>query len=194
MLLLVCCMNQYIYGQSSKQEVRHPVDTQYIASKLDESENMIQSALNIGTELSIKNVSPETGYVVSEGTARDISLTNEISTSDYDIDLGNSNRNYILTRAYTEECGADYRINIDYFDGLGRPSGTTLIGASPLGKDIVSRQEYDSYGRIFREWLPRVSEYAMVSLSRAQSLKVSLSRIMETTPIPTRRLSMKALC
>ncbi|HJD76375.1 MAG TPA: RHS repeat-associated core domain-containing protein [Bacteroides reticulotermitis] len=160
MLLLVCCMNQYIYGQSSKQEVRHPVDTQYIASKLDESENMIQSALNIGTELSIKNVSPETGYVVSEGTARDISLTNEISTSDYDIDLGNSNRNYILTRAYTEECGADYRINIDYFDGLGRPSGTTLIGASPLGKDIVSRQEYDSYGRIFREWLPRVSEYA----------------------------------
>lgn len=127
---------------------------------LDESENVIQSSQDGKTGLTLKNVLPGTYHVVSEGKTRDMSITTEISTIYYDIDLGNSNNNYILTRTYTEECGADYRINIDYFDGLGRPSGTVRIGASPLGKDIITRQDYDNFGRKSREWLPRVSEYS----------------------------------
>lgn len=71
------------------------------------------------------------------------------------MDMGN---NFILTRMYTEADGSDSRVSIEYFDGLGRPSESVLVAASPLGKDIISQQDYDEFGRPFREWLPRVSE------------------------------------
>lgn len=87
-------------------------------------------------------------------------ITTEISTTYYDIDPSSSYNNYVLTRTYTDANGSDYRINIDYFDGLGRPSGSVLVAASPLCKDIVTRQDYDSFGRKIQEWLPRVSEYS----------------------------------
>lgn len=68
--------------------------------------------------------------------------------------------NYIMSRTYTKANGLENRANIDYYDGLGRLSGTTLVGAAPSGKDIVTRKDYNTLGRLWREWLPRTSEHS----------------------------------
>lgn len=69
-------------------------------------------------------------------------------------------RNYI--RCYTYRDADDtaftkpYMTNIDiqYFDGLGRPIETVSVKASPTGKDLVSLQTYDDYGRNEKSYLP----------------------------------------
>jgi len=45
-------------------------------------------------------------------------------------------------------------ITIQYFDGLGRPAQTVQKGITPNAKDLVSLQEYDSFGRESNAWLP----------------------------------------
>jgi len=75
--------------------------------------------------------------------------------------------NYIVTVTPTVEMDAiptinnkmkltdlDALINIDYFDGLGRPIQTVQKGITPLGKDLVSYTEYDGVGRAYKQWLP----------------------------------------
>jgi len=63
-----------------------------------------------------------------------------------------ANQNYILTKTYT---GANTSMdNIQYFDGLGRPVETVQKQFTPGGKDLVSRTEYDAFGRESKQWLP----------------------------------------
>ena len=63
-----------------------------------------------------------------------------------------ANQNYIQTKTYTS---ASVTINgIQYFDGLGRPVETVQKQFTPAGKDLVSRTEYDTYGREYKHWLP----------------------------------------
>lgn len=124
---------------------------------VDELENIMNSSEDGKIGLSVKGLPPGTYYVISEGKTHDMNILTEIFTTYQDIDSSNDHNNYIQTRTYMDKSGANYRINIDYFDGFGRPSGSTLVGASPLGKDIVTRQDYDNFGRKSREWLPKVS-------------------------------------
>jgi RHS repeat-associated protein len=65
-----------------------------------------------------------------------------------------NNQNYISTRTYTKEDGSTYIDAIQYFDGLGRPVQTVQAGITPLGKDLISIQEYDAFGRASKSWLP----------------------------------------
>lgn len=44
--------------------------------------------------------------------------------------------------------------DIAYYDGLGRPIETINVKASPQGKDIVSYQTYDAYGRSDKSYVP----------------------------------------
>ena len=125
---------------------------------LDVRENIIQSTQDGGTGLTIENLPAGIYYIVSEGITQNMDIITEISTTYQDLDLGINNHNYILTRTYTTSDGSDSRVNIDYFDGLGRSSGSVLVGSSPLGKDIVTRRDYDGFGRLSREWLARVSD------------------------------------
>ncbi|MCW3807941.1 DUF6443 domain-containing protein, partial [Plebeiibacterium marinum] len=50
--------------------------------------------------------------------------------------------------AHTEE--------IQYFDGLGRPSQVIQVNASPLGHDMVQPIVYDGFGREEKKYLPYV--------------------------------------
>ncbi len=63
-------------------------------------------------------------------------------------------QNYNLTRTMTSADGTKYQDIIQYFDGLGRPTQTVQRGVTPLKKDLVSLQEYDTYGRPLNQWLP----------------------------------------
>jgi len=44
--------------------------------------------------------------------------------------------------------------SVQYVDGLGRPIQSVAVGNSPLGHDIVTHTQYDTYGRAYKSWLP----------------------------------------
>ena len=72
-------------------------------------------------------------------------------------------QNYVLTLTPTvasqnttgltvEQCMQQ----LQYFDGLGRPLQAIQRGVTPSQGDLVTYQEYDSYGRESKSWLPSV--------------------------------------
>jgi RHS repeat-associated protein len=68
-------------------------------------------------------------------------------------------KNYIRTYTYRNASpseGNPQHVNVDiqYFDGLGRPLETVSVKASPMGKDIISLQTYDAFGRADKAYLP----------------------------------------
>ena len=67
-----------------------------------------------------------------------------------------NNQNYIKTITCLNETGSDTLRTIQYYDGLGRPVQTVQAGITPNRYDLVSYQEYDSFGRDSTSWLPRV--------------------------------------
>ncbi|GHV39013.1 hypothetical protein FACS1894179_03270 [Bacteroidia bacterium] len=86
-----------------------------------------------------------------------------------DTNTENSPMNYILTLIPQKEVSSinysngtvsnyldnnDILMNIQYFDGLGRPVQTVQRGITPDAKDLVSIQEYDAFGRESNTWLP----------------------------------------
>ncbi|MBS7112666.1 MAG: RHS repeat-associated core domain-containing protein, partial [Dysgonomonas mossii] len=68
-----------------------------------------------------------------------------------------ASQNYIQTRTYTKEDGTAYLDAIQYFDGLGRPVQVVQKAVTQLKADLVTYQEYDSFGREERSWLPVVA-------------------------------------
>ncbi|WP_333698550.1 RHS repeat domain-containing protein [Bacteroides congonensis] len=127
---------------------------------LDADENIIESTHDGNAGLTVENLSAGTYYIVSEGLTRNMSIDTKISTTYYELHRDRGKQNYVMTRTYTQANGSGSRVGIDYFDGLGRLSNSVHVGASPSGQDIVTRQDYDGFGRRSREWLPRVSEYS----------------------------------
>ncbi|GHU89921.1 hypothetical protein FACS1894155_07600 [Bacteroidia bacterium] len=65
-----------------------------------------------------------------------------------------NNQNYILKKTMRNSSGAASSEVIQYYDGLGKPEETVLKKASPQEKDIISRMEYDTFGREWKSWLP----------------------------------------
>lgn len=126
---------------------------------LDADENIIESTHDGNAGLTVENLPAGTYYIVSEGLTRNMSIDTKISTTYYELHRDRGKQNYVMTRTYTQANGSGSRVGIDYFDGLGRLSNSVHVGVSPSGRDIVTRQDYDGFGRRSREWLPRVSEY-----------------------------------
>lgn len=127
---------------------------------LDADENIIEGNQNGNEGLTVESLPAGTYYIVSEGLTQNMGIDTKISTTYYELHRDRGKQNYVMSRTYTQANGSDSRVNIDYFDGLGRLSNSVRVGASPSGLDIVTRQDYDSFGRRSREWLPRVSGYS----------------------------------
>ncbi|MDV7697440.1 DUF6443 domain-containing protein [Chryseobacterium soli] len=65
--------------------------------------------------------------------------------------------NYVYTKTYLEDpTAANPKTSetVQYFDGLGRPKQVVNIKATPLGRDVVSRIDYDQFGRQTKDYLP----------------------------------------
>ncbi|MCM1869036.1 DUF6443 domain-containing protein, partial [Bacteroides ovatus] len=58
-----------------------------------------------------------------------------------------------MNRIFTDSSGSTYQDKIDYYDGLGRLE-QSIIGYSHWDTDLITFQEYDSFGRISNQWLP----------------------------------------
>ena len=84
-----------------------------------------------------------------------------------------STQNYVRTRSMLNESGTQYIDGIQYFDGLGRPQQTVQKNISRNGTaDLVTYQQYDSFGRASESWLPAAvvsNNGAYVSLSTLSS-------------------------
>jgi len=66
-----------------------------------------------------------------------------------------TSQNYILTKTYLLPADDSPTLNtIQYFDGLGRPTQTTVAGITPSGADLISRVSYDDAGRENIKYLP----------------------------------------
>ncbi|MDL2303532.1 DUF6443 domain-containing protein [Dysgonomonas sp. OttesenSCG-928-D17] len=69
-----------------------------------------------------------------------------------------ANKNYIMTRTFTNDAGTTYLDQIKYFNGLGYLEQTTQKNTSPTSKDWVILREYAISGRDSTIWLPAIAD------------------------------------
>ncbi|WP_291070611.1 DUF6443 domain-containing protein [Empedobacter sp. UBA5039] len=74
--------------------------------------------------------------------------------SNYTIYAQSDTENYIKTTECLKADCTEKKETVVYYDGLGREKQILQVGASPLGKTIVTPIEYDGFGRQAREYLP----------------------------------------
>ncbi|QHC86413.1 hypothetical protein AS589_17305 [Empedobacter brevis] len=74
--------------------------------------------------------------------------------SSYTIHAQSGTENYIKTTECLKADCTEKKETVVYYDGLGREKQILQVGASPLGKTIVTPIEYDGFGRQAREYLP----------------------------------------
>ncbi len=102
------------------------------------------------------------------------------------LNIGSTNtslaENFIYTRSYlvpvnTSNSYAPQIQSISYFDGLGRPKQNIAIKSTPGKNDVVTKIEYDAFGRSEKDFLPmpqqgssNSSYYGSVSESVGASL------------------------
>ncbi|WP_312769892.1 DUF6443 domain-containing protein [Epilithonimonas sp.] len=74
-------------------------------------------------------------------------------------DAQTNTENYIQSRTYLEPVASSSTTakqfhTVSYYDGLGRPKQIVSVNASPLGNDVVTKIEYDPFGRQTKDYLP----------------------------------------
>lgn len=65
-------------------------------------------------------------------------------------------QNYIGIHTPLDAEGVSVKSEISYYDGVGRPYQTVYPFSTPDKADLVFSQEYDSLGRLWKEWLPAI--------------------------------------
>ena len=76
-------------------------------------------------------------------------------------------QNYIKKETYLNESGTEKITDIQYFDGLGRPTLTASNGVGTSGKYVYKLLTYDNIGRDSREYLPVVGSTTASELSES---------------------------
>ena len=76
-----------------------------------------------------------------------------------------NSQNYISTRTMLNGTGSSYVDQIQYYDGLGRSFMQLEKGVTGDRKNLVSLQEYDTFGREEKKWLPIITTSDYISIS-----------------------------
>jgi hypothetical protein len=107
-------------------------------------------------------------------------------------------QNFILSRIF-KQTGAPVNdiskvnIQVQYLDGLGRPSQTVSVGQSTAGTDLITPIEYDAYGRQSRSYLPYAGggngAFQANATSAAGSWYLANSAGLQATPTPNDNLT-----
>jgi RHS repeat-associated protein len=107
-------------------------------------------------------------------------------------------QNFVLSRTF-KQTGApvnDIRkvsIQVQYLDGLGRPSQTVSVGQSATGTDLIIPIEYDPYGRQTKNYLPYAGgsngAFQDDATSSVASWYLSNSAGLQATPTPNDNLT-----
>jgi len=69
-------------------------------------------------------------------------------------------QNYVISRSFKNGVATEANdvskttTQIQYLDGLGRPIQSIAVGQSPTGKDVITHQAYDAFGREPNQFLP----------------------------------------
>lgn len=66
-------------------------------------------------------------------------------------------QNYTRIRTMRNVTGDEYIDQIQYYDGLGRPQLQMQKNGAGIGSHLLTLQEYDACGRIWKNWLPCIS-------------------------------------
>ena len=66
-------------------------------------------------------------------------------------------KNYTRIRTMRNVTGDEYIDLIQYYDGLGRPQLQMQKNGAGIGSHLLTLQEYDVCGRVWKNWLPAVS-------------------------------------
>ncbi|WP_343539619.1 DUF6443 domain-containing protein [Sphingobacterium thalpophilum] len=118
----------------------------------------------------LKSVTLTNGFYIPAPAAGK-SVTISISGFQTLVSKPSADQNYIVTRTFrspgvtlstlnAQRTIGDENQTVQYFDGLGRPSQTVQLMASPTYKDIVQHIEYDGFGRESTKFLPHVKNQA----------------------------------
>ncbi len=123
----------------------------------------LSSYSNQTTIQAMKSITLSNGFYIPVQPA---GKTVTISIAGFQNILSNptATQNYVLTRTFRDTVKLAQLANqrtigqenqsIQYFDGLGRPSQTVQLMASPTYKDIVQHIEYDGFSRESTKYLP----------------------------------------
>lgn len=124
-----------------------------IAKSTDNSSTNICSNSQLGY-LEIPDMAAGSYYVVSVPYTEQGILRTHIMGVSSSLGIGSSDKNYVVTRTYSDVSGETWQDQVDYFDGMGRSEQSVHVGVSPAQGDLVSQTEYDSFGRPQKSWLP----------------------------------------
>ena len=84
------------------------------------------------------------------------------------------NHNYILSRTMLSKDETQFKDEVTFFDGLGRTSIVAQKGITPLGKNLLVRQQFDGNGREWKQWLPVPSADLYPQLSKWEDFADSI--------------------
>ncbi|MGJ1404205.1 DUF6443 domain-containing protein [Sphingobacterium siyangense] len=117
----------------------------------------------------LKSITLQNGFYIPAPAAGK-TITISIAGFQNILSTPTAGQNYILTRTFRDTVKLAQLANqrtigqenqsIQYFDGLGRPSQSVQLMASPSYRDIVQHIEYDGFGRESIKYLPHVKNVA----------------------------------
>ncbi|WP_231585170.1 DUF6443 domain-containing protein, partial [Sphingobacterium sp. Ag1] len=128
-------------------------------------DNLTLSSYSNQTDIqALKSITLQNGFYIPAPAAGK-TITISIAGFQNIVSTPTASQNYVLTRTFrspgvtqatlnAQRTIGDENQSIQYFDGLGRPSQTVQLMASPTYKDIVQHIEYDGFGRESTKYLP----------------------------------------
>lgn len=112
--------------------------------------NAVSTGQSLSFEVDERVCTPEISFPTEISSNQNYIVTMIPMGKTKSVEFNNGN----ITIDRTEEKNIQAQVNIQYYDGLGRPVQTVQRGITPNHQDLVSQLDYDAFGRESKAWLP----------------------------------------